>query len=256
MTLLPHKAGRALSSVLKLAPLALAIAFVAPCAPAQDQPPPPKPPEAKPVPEVEETLYVHNATAMRDLNDVQTALRNMLPRAAMYGIQSQNAIAIRATTEDMATAKRMLSELDRPRKAYRVTYTITNTDDGKPAGTQHYSLIVLAGEKATLKQGSRVPLVTGMQNGATPDQNAQVQYMDVGLNIDSSIDGERLRSKVEQSGVSDEKSGLGAQDPVVHQVTLDGVSNLAPGKPTVLGSLDMPGSTRHQEIAVTTEPLP
>jgi hypothetical protein len=85
-----------------------------------------------------------------------------------------------------------------------------------------------------------------------------VQYLDVGLNIDATLDaysdGLRLHTKVEQSSVvADEKSGMGTQDPVVRQTTLEGVSTLVQGKPVVLGALDMPGSTRRQEIEVISE---
>ncbi len=244
-----------LSIALKLASLALAAAILAPCAPAQDRPPESKPAETPRPAEVQETIYLHNATAQRDLNDVQTALRNMLPRAGMYGVYTQDAIVIRATPQDLETAKRLIAELDRPRKTWRVTYTLTDTGNGSPSGAKHVALIVVSGSDTTLKQGSKVPLITSLDQSAPATQNTQVQYIDVGLNISASIDGEHLHSKVEQSGITDEKSGLGAQDPVVHQTTLDSESNLDPGKTVVLGSIDVPGSTQHREIAVTVEPL-
>jgi hypothetical protein len=62
-----------------------------------------------------------------------------------------------------------------------------------------------------------------------------------------------LRTKVEQTTVADEKSGVGAQDPIVRQTVLDGASTLSLDKPLVLGSLDILGSTRKQEIAVIAE---
>jgi hypothetical protein len=34
---------------------------------------------------------------------------------------------------------------------------------------------------------------------------------------------------------------------------LDGKSNLTPGKPVILGSLDIPGGARHLEIEVASE---
>jgi type II secretory pathway component GspD/PulD (secretin) len=258
MTLLPFAADR-LRPALTLATFALAITTLAPSAPAQNpaapNPSADKSAERPSVPEIEETFTINNATAQRDLNDVQTALRSMLPRANIYGVESQDAIAIRATPEELESAKKMIAELDRPRKAYRVTYTLTDIDNGRPVGTQHVAIIVISGSSTRLKQGNRVPLVTGMQEGPTSNQNAQVQYIDVGLNIEANIDGGRLRSKIEQSGVSEEKSGFGAQDPVVHQTMLEGFSNLENGKPAVIGSLDIPGTTRHQEIEVTAEPL-
>jgi hypothetical protein len=85
----------------------------------------------------------------------------------------------------------------------------------------------------------------------------QVQYVDVGLNIEASLDGSldslQLRSKVEQTGLAEEKSGVGAQDPVIQQTVLDGLSALVPGKPQILGSFDVPGNTRHEEVEVVAE---
>ena len=46
-------------------------------------------------------------------------------------------------------------------KTYRLTYTLTETDGGKRVGTQHFAMIVVSGRKTVLKQGNRVPLVTG-----------------------------------------------------------------------------------------------
>jgi hypothetical protein len=63
----------------------------------------------------------------------------------------------------------------------------------------------------------------------------------------------RLRTKVVQSSIAEHKSGVGTQDPVIRQTTLEGTSTLVQGKPLVLGSLDIPGSTRHQEVEVLSE---
>jgi hypothetical protein len=65
--------------------------------------------------------------------------------------------------------------------------------------------------------------------------------------------GVRLRTKLVQSGIAEERSGIGAQDPIIRQTTLEGTSTLVQGKPLVLGSLDVPGSTRHQEVEVVSE---
>jgi hypothetical protein len=46
---------------------------------------------------------------------------------------------------------------------------------------------------------------------------------------------------------------MGAQDPILRQTVLEGMSTLSQSKPVVLGSLDVPGSTRHQEIEVASE---
>jgi len=71
--------------------------------------------------------------------------------------------------------------------------------------------------------------------------------------LDGYVDGLRLHSKVEQSSVAEEKSGVGPQDPVLHQTVLEGTSILVQGKPLVLGSLDEQGAMRRREIEVVAE---
>ena len=141
-------------------------------------------------------------------------------------------------------------------KTYRLTYTLTETDGGKRVGTQHFAMIVVSGRKTVLKQGNRVPLVTGSVSTSGGAQT-QVQYLDIGLNIDASIeesaDGVKLNTQVEQSSIAEEKSGLGTQDPIVRQAKLEGTSILAAGKPLILGSMDIPSTARRLDIEVVME---
>ena len=141
-------------------------------------------------------------------------------------------------------------------KTYRLTYTLTETDGSKRVGTQQFAMIVVCGRKTVLKQGNRVPLVTGSISTSGGAQT-QVQYLDVGLNIDASIedsaDGVKLNTAVERSSIAEEKSGFGTQDPIVRQAKLEGTSILAAGKPLILGSMDIPSSGRRLDIEVVME---
>jgi hypothetical protein len=56
-----------------------------------------------------------------------------------------------------------------------------------------------------------------------------------------------------QSSIAEDRSSVGTQDPIIRQTTLEGTSTLVQGKPLVLGSLDVPGTTRHQEVEVVSE---
>ncbi len=252
MKLLPQRADGGRKSVSMLIGIALVLTL-SHGGSAQTTDAQSKPVDLKAPPETVETLYITHATAQNDLNDVQTAVRNMVPRARIYATPTQNALTIRATAEDMQQAKKMIADLDRPRKAYRVTFTIAEMDNEKRTGTQHVTLLVIAGGKAVLKRGDRVPIVTGILDKENAERNSQVQYLDVGLSIEVSLDGDRLHSKIEQSSVADDKSGVGPQDPVIRQNTLEGMSDVTPGKRFVLGSLDIPGTTRHQEIEAVAE---
>lgn len=143
-------------------------------------------------------------------------------------------------------------------KTYRLTYTLTETDAGKRVGTQHFAMIVVSGRKTVLKQGTRVPLVTGTVSTSGGPQT-QVQYLDIGLNIDASIeesgDGVKLNTQVEQSSIAEEKSGFGTQDPIVRQSKLEGTAILTVGKPLILGSMDIASTSRRLDIEVVMEPV-
>jgi hypothetical protein len=185
----------------------------------------------------------------------------MISRAKLFYVQSQNAISMRGTPEDIQLAQKIVADFDRPRKTYRLTYTLAETEGRIRTGAQQYTLVVLSGATTDLKQGSRVPIVTGSaDSGSSAPKSplqSQVQYVDVGLNIQATVDGAqdslRLRTKIEQSRLAEESSGVGAQDPVIRQTALESTSTLTPGKPLVLGSLDIPGSARHLEIEVVAE---
>jgi hypothetical protein len=203
-----------------------------------------------------QTIYLTNLTQQNDLNELLSDLRNMLPNDKLSGVPSQNAISIRASAADIALAQKILSDLDKTKKIYRLTYTMTERDGGKTIGVQHFSIIVASGSRTDLKQGSRVPVA--VHTSSSPGgASSEITYLDVGQEIDASLDGYldgvRLRSKVVQSEIAEDKPSVGTQDPVIRQTTLEGTSTLVQGKPLVLGSLDIPGSTRHQEVEVVSE---
>jgi hypothetical protein len=170
-------------------------------------------------------------------------------------VPSQSAFSIRASAEEIALAQKILADLDKTKKIYRLTYTMTERDGGKTIGVQHFSIIVASGSRTDFKQGSRVPI--SVAKNAAPGSNIEITYIDVGQEIEASLDGYldgvRLRTKVVQSSIAEDKSGVSTQDPVIRQTTLEGTSTLVQGKSLVLGSLDIPGSTRHQEVEVLSE---
>jgi type II secretory pathway component GspD/PulD (secretin) len=239
---------------------ALAFMILAPHAGAQTNAAGSQPCEARPAPpapETVQTIFLSNATQQNDLNDVATDLRNVMPKAHIFPDQGQNAITLRATEEDLPTAQKLIADLDKPRKLYRLTYTITDFENGKRTGSQHFVFLAVAGERTIFKQGSRVPIVIGTVEKQTTNQSSEIQYQDIGLSIEATVSGSgdtlMLRSKVEQSSVGGDKSAVVAPDPVVRQSVLQGSAKLAQNKPFVLGSLDLPGTTRHQEIEVVAE---
>src|ERR1700739_20370 len=167
--------------------------------------------DAKTAPVIYQTFYLTNLTQQSDANELMTDLRNMLPKAKLYYVPSQSAFSIRASAEDLALAQRILADLDKTKKIYRLTYTLTEKDGGKTIGVQHFSIIVASGSKTDFKQGSRVPI--SVATNAAPGSNAEITYLDIGQEIEASLDGYldgvRLRTKVVPSSVAEDKSGVG-----------------------------------------------
>jgi type II secretory pathway component GspD/PulD (secretin) len=260
MTLTAASAGRRWTFACFLTLLTLVV--YAPCANAQSESADAKPAEAKPkapaAPTEYRTFYPVNTTRDTE-NDIVTALRNMIPSARIYMVSSLGAITIRGTADDIEMAQHIIADIDRPVKTYRLTFTLNETGSGNPAGSRRVAMVVQVGGKSEIKQGSKIPIVTGSFNDETSKANTQVQYEDVGLIIEAFLDssggGLRLHTKIEQSSVSDEKSNVGIQDPVLRQNVLDDSSNLVEGKSIVLGTLDAPNGTGKLEIEVVAEPV-
>ncbi len=65
--------------------------------------------------EAMQIFYLSNVAQQSDLNDVQTALRNILTGAKIYAVPSQNAIVVKGTADEILLAKTMIHALDRTR---------------------------------------------------------------------------------------------------------------------------------------------
>jgi general secretion pathway protein D len=63
-----------------------------------------------------QTFYLSNAWQQNDLNDVQTALRNVLgANLKVYAVQSQNAIVVRGTPDELLLCQKLVNDLDKAR---------------------------------------------------------------------------------------------------------------------------------------------
>lgn len=249
------RAARAAVRIVRaIAAAALAVTCFSSLAHAQTQPPAARSGGENLFP-VRQTVFLENVTDLRQLNDIQTDLRNVFPRMKIYGIASQLAITMAGTAEDVDAGKSLIAELDRPARTYRITYTFTEIDNGNRSGAHRYVLIAAAGERTELVEGTKVPVVVAAAD--KPGAPAQFQYVDVGLKIratpKSMANGLRLESSVEQSSVAGEKPMGGIQEPTLNQTALNATANLAEGKPQVLGSMDVPGTAKRLEISVTAE---
>lgn len=251
---------------------ALTVALAAPCALAQvsDAAKQPNPCQTQTGPISTKVFYLENTkptapfmSGSRDFGngpaeEIQIALQKMLcPADRVFLLGSQGAIAVQADSAQLALAEKLISQLDRRGKAYRLTYTITELDGNKTISTQHLSMVVADGQHTSMKEGNKIPVATGSYTTDNSTSQTQFTYLYVGMNFDSSIEevanGVRLQSKVEQSSLGQPSTIAGVQEPVVRQTVLQGTSFLTLGKPVMLGSVDVPNSTHHFDIAVVLE---
>lgn len=207
------------------------------------------------------TYYLSSVSQQNDANEILIALRNMLePWTKLYLVSFQNAIELYAPPEQQALAQKIIADLDRPQKIYRLTFTLAESDSGKRVGIQHFSIIVAAGQRTVLKQGDKIPVATGTYGKGSDPLQTQFQYLDIGINVDASLtdspDGLRLKSKIEQSSLGQPSTIAGVQEPVIRQTVLEGSSAIKLNKPLTLGGLDIEGTTRHIDIEVVAEPAP
>jgi type II secretory pathway component GspD/PulD (secretin) len=202
-------------------------------------------------PESYASIRLVNMTQQREANDVLTDLRNMLPRARVYYVSAQNSITMLATAADLEMARKIAAELDQPRKAYRVTLTLAEVEGGKRIAARKYTLVLTANERGVLKQGQRIPIATSVETKGAAAQETQFQYTDVGLNLEASIEGTTLRTKVEQSASLAPES----LHPSISQSVFESTSKVKLGVSSLLGTMDEPGTARHQEVEILVEPV-
>lgn len=217
----------------------------------------PRPPDSD---FVVKTYHLSNVSQQNDANEILVALRNMLqPWVKIFLVSSENAVLLDAPPDQQALAERIITELDRPQKTYRLTFTFADSDNGKRVGIQHIAMIVAAGQRTTLKQGDKIPVATGTYGKGSDPLQTQFQYLDIGMSLDATLEdtpnGLQLKSKIEESSLGQPSTIAGVEEPVIRQTLIEGTSKLSPGKPVTLGSVDLTGTSRHIDIEVVAEPI-
>ena len=136
---------------------------------------------------------------------------------------------------------------------YRLDYVFSELQDGKRINARSYTILLRAMDKAVVKIGSRVPIVTG----STKEGGTQIQYLDIGMSIDGRIgqelgSGVELITSVDQESLAPEQPGENRSgDPVIRQLKYQTENTVPLGKQTLLGSADELDGTRRLEIEVT-----
>ena len=143
----------------------------------------------------------------------------------------------------------------KPIENYKVTYTISELENGKAVNQRQFSLDVRDdGRSSNIRAGNRVPILTQMpsEKGGAPT----VQYMDVGFSADSVVI-ERdsrlaLDSRLEMSNLlPQENGGLGAGgNPVMRQTRLEIRTVVELDKKSVISSMDDMSSKKTMQLEV------
>ncbi len=73
-----------------------------------------------------QTFFLSNVSQPNDGNEIQTAVRNLLPAdtAKIYFVPSQNALIVRATADQLLLVQKLLNDLDRPKSEVVVDVAI------------------------------------------------------------------------------------------------------------------------------------
>jgi len=110
-----------------------------------------------------ETFYLSNAWQQNDLNDVQTALRNVLPGAKVYGVASQNAIVMRGTPDELLLAQKLVNDLDKPRAEVVVDIAVLEVSKNweKTLGIQWPTSVGIALQPPNSSSSSTTSTTTG-----------------------------------------------------------------------------------------------
>ncbi len=137
-----------------------------------------------------------------------------------------------------------------PIHPYRVEFLITELQDGRRINSRRYAMLLNAGNMWNqMKIGTRVP--------AGPDVPGQ--FLDVGTNINCRVieSGADIELDVHTefsnffSAPNQDHSGK----PIIQQISINGNTLVASGKPIIVGLVDDPNSDRQFQLESTVTKL-
>jgi general secretion pathway protein D len=154
-----------------------------------------------------------------------------------------------------------------PIASYKVEYRIRDGSDAASKNGRRYTMLMDTSGRGTFKVGERVPVATGSfqpgtgGTGVSPLVNTQFNYLDVGVNIDTNVkeqDGKvALFSSMDISTIVEHKQQAGStvlSNPTVAQIRIVVSTQVTPGKPTLIASIDDPVTQHHFDVeAVVTK---
>ena len=137
---------------------------------------------------------------------------------------------------------------------YKLDYVFSEVQNGKRVNSRSYTTLLHSGERGSIRLGSRLPIVTGASRESGGNQ---IQYMDIGVNIDCRVErevdsGVALFTSVDMSSLAPEQPGENRTgNPVVRQTKIQVDNIVALGKQTLLSSADEIDGTGRFDFEVT-----
>jgi hypothetical protein len=145
-----------------------------------------------------------------------------------------------------------------PRTAYKLEYVINELENGKKVESRNYTLYATPERSCSSRLGTRVPYKTTSADGKMP----QTQYYNVGTNIDCRVTpvsdtlaevstSISISSPVMRTAQEGERASTVAGEPLLRDVSGQGATILAVGKPLTIFDLDEPNSHRTFQVQLT-----
>jgi len=173
-------------------------------------------------------------------------------RRTAFALSALLALALSLPVYAQAPAPDISSAAQEPLPhAYRLDFSVSELQGDKPTASHRYSMTINSGGTSDLKIGTRVPVAT--------DNATQFQFLDVGTSIWCRAQEQAgdlvLTVRSDLSSIDLPDSARFVNRSRVHQVSINGSTVVAPGRPAIIGSVDDPGSARQFRLQVTATQL-
>ena len=169
----------------------------------------------------------------------------------------------RATAQDNSKAPDTAGASE-PDHYYQLEFVVQEVNaDGKPVNGRTFTAISSTNRKdysISIRTGSRIPISTGTSSASSGSQS-QIQYIDVGVNIDlrNAIHevGNQLAFTLvaEVSSLASSPGPLGPANPVIRQNRWQAAVLIPVGKPTIVFNSDDLDTKGGMQITVKATPL-
>jgi hypothetical protein len=154
--------------------------------------------------------------------------------------------------QENAGSKKNTEESEKALAAFRLDFTLSESEEGRKINTRHYSMNLVPGYTPSneIKIGSRVP-VEGKQG--------DMQYIDLGTKIWSRLtergDALQLEVHADLTNFANPEQESRTALPLLRELRIYASTVAMPGKPTVVGVVDDPNSKREFQLVVTITKL-